>query len=51
MCCEVEFFLGGVFEEGTSGLFSLNVVPVFFHALLPDRWPREFYILLKIRQK
>lgn len=36
MCCEVEFFWEVCFKEGTSGLFSLNVVPVAFHALLPD---------------
>lgn len=36
MCCEVEFFWEVCFEECASGLFSLNVVPVGFHALLPD---------------
>lgn len=42
MCCEVEFFWEVCVEEGTLGLFSLIVVPRAFHALLPDRWPREF---------
>ncbi len=42
LCCEVEFFWEVCVEEGASGLFSLDVVPVSFHALLPDRWSREF---------
>lgn len=45
MCCEVEFFWEVCFEEGASGLFSLNVVPGGFHALLPDRCSREFQIV------
>lgn len=36
MCCEVEFFWEVCFKEGAVDLFSLNVVPTVFHALLPD---------------
>ena len=45
MCCEVEFFWEVFFEEGAMDLFSLNVVPTGFHALLPDRCSREFQIV------
>lgn len=45
MCCEVEFFGRCVLRKVRPVFFHLIVVPVVFHALLPDRCSREFQIV------